>query len=104
MMSFSRARRTDVESRERSAADPLMAVAGEVIDRFPGLWHHHRHLKYLRPIPSTEGGESCPARVIEIDWIVASLPEWEQSLERQEAGWDVTDFGDGLILAERTIG
>jgi hypothetical protein len=74
-------------------------------DPFHGVWHHRRHLKYLPPLPATAAsGEACPARVIEIDLIVASQAEWEHCLERQEGGWDVTDFHDGLILAERTIG
>ena len=98
-MGFPRPRHAETGSRERSG--PRMTGA---IERFPGVWHHRRHLKYLRPIPASDAGEACPERVIEIDWIIASRPMWEDSLDRQEAGWDVTDLADGLIFAERTIG
>jgi len=91
----------------RPADAGLRERPGVIGDCFPRLWERHRSIKLLRPIPAG-GGDGTelahPARVIEIDWIVASSSEWQRCRERQQAGWDVTELSHGLILAERTIG
>ena len=67
------------------------------VDPYPGLWRRSRRKKLL----AADG--ACPARLIEIDVIVASRQEWDRSVERHEANWSPQDL-DGVILAEKTIG
>jgi hypothetical protein len=69
-------------------------------DRYPGMWLHCRRKKLLAALTDDPDEER---RLIEVDVIVATPSEWEDSAERRYGGWNEVVM-NGLVFAEKTIG